>query len=456
MNILTFCASILGLQLYVDYALSHHPSHSHDFRVWLQESFSWAMYSPYVRAGYYKPPPYQCEVTQVCSKSLQRHGARYPTSSAAEKIQSALESLEDVGEWTDPSLDFLNTYNYSLSQDLLVPLGAQQSYFAGRETYSRYWHLIGEDNVPFIRASDSQRVIDSATNWSAGMCVADASPHSIPPPSLAVIFSEQDGANNTLDDKDCPAAGTSDNQTDTWLGVFAPEVRTRLTSLPSLIARQRDALGNLTNADIYSLMTLCPFQSVADDNLSPTCGMFTPNEYTQSSYYGDLDKYYGTGYGQALGRVQGVGYVNELIARLTEKPVRDHTQVNHTLDDSPETFPLGRGVYADFSHDNEMIAIFSAMGLFRTRAPLDPREDRGSPRWRVRDMVPFSGRMVVERLECSAGRNAAAGTYVRVIVNDRVMRFAGCPYGICSLASFLGSQAYAVHDGYGDFAKCFE
>lgn len=46
-----------------------------------------------------------------------------------------------------------------------------------------------------------------------------------------------------------------------------------------------------------------------------------------------------------------VGYVNELLTRLTNDPKyvnNDQTQVNHTLDSSPATFPLGKSFYADF------------------------------------------------------------------------------------------------------------
>jgi hypothetical protein len=41
--------------------------------------------------------------------------------------------------------------------------------FTGKETFLRYPYLVSEDNLPFVRASGSQRVIDSATNWTLGM-----------------------------------------------------------------------------------------------------------------------------------------------------------------------------------------------------------------------------------------------------------------------------------------------
>ncbi|KAE9382877.1 hypothetical protein BT96DRAFT_1009926 [Gymnopus androsaceus JB14] len=48
-------------------------------------------------------------------------------------------------------------------------------------------------------------------------------------------------------------------------------------------------------------------------------------------YEMDLDKYCGTGYGQALGLVEGVGYINELIARLTSAPVKRYYSNKHYL-----------------------------------------------------------------------------------------------------------------------------
>lgn len=40
--------------------------------------------------------------------------------------------------------------------------------FTGKETFLRYPDLVSEDNLPFVRASGSTRVIDSATNWTQG------------------------------------------------------------------------------------------------------------------------------------------------------------------------------------------------------------------------------------------------------------------------------------------------
>lgn len=150
--------------------------------------------------------------------------------------------------------------------------------------------------------------------------------------------------------------------------------------------------------------------------------------------------------------MQGVGYINELIARLTAQNVSDHTQTNSTLDASPDTFPLNRTLYADFSHDNQMVAIFSAMGLFNQSAPLDPTNPDPARTFLVNKIVPFSARMVVERLDCGGAQS------VRLLVNDAVQPLAFCgadASGVCTLDAFVESQAYARNDGEGDFEKCF-
>jgi hypothetical protein len=107
---------------------------------------------------------------RACSHpaQLQRHGARYPTTSAAGGIKSAVAKLQNASAYTDPAFDFIKSYRYNLSTDSLVPFGAAQSFEAGEQAFLRYGWLASAKNLPFVRASSSQRVVDSATNWTAG------------------------------------------------------------------------------------------------------------------------------------------------------------------------------------------------------------------------------------------------------------------------------------------------
>lgn len=262
--------------------------------------------------------------------------------------------------------------------------------------------------------------------------------------------------NDTLENHMCPNAGNSDAQTSEWLAVYAPTITARLnTWAPG---------ANLTDPETSALISLCAFHTVAASTtfspLSPFCALFTPPDFAEFDYSADLDKYYYTGYGAArgLGRVQGVGYVNELLARLTHTPVRDQTQTNTTLDADPATFPLNRSIYADFSHDNTMVAIFGALGLFPQDTPLSTAAPDARRTWHTREMVPFSGRMIVERLRCDGRQD-----YVRILVNDAVqpLEFCASPHandldaGLCTLSAFVKSQAYARSNGNGDWEECF-
>lgn len=292
-----------------------------------------------------------------------------------------------------------------------------------------------------MRASGSTRVIDTATNWTIGFSVDS------PPPLSVIIPEDGPSSNNTLDDDMCDNSGSSDDQTAAWLAVYGPNITARLNAwAPG---------ANLTDDNTFALMSLCPFDSVAKNNLSQWCDVFDhPQDWESFQYSGDLDKYYGTGYGAYLGRVQGVGYVNELLARLTSTAVNDSTQTNSTLDGNEETFPLDRAMYADFSHDNQMIAIYAAMGLFKQPSGVEPLSldaPNEARTWRAKRLVPFSSRMVVEKVACGEEE------YVRVLVNDEVQSLSFCgEQSLCRLDAFVESQTYARSGGEGDWPKCFE
>jgi hypothetical protein len=158
-------------------------------------------------------------------------------------------------------------------------------------------------------------------------------------------------------------------------------------------------------------------------------------------------------YGQPFVRVQGVGYINELIARLRGSPVKDNTSTNTTLDSSPETFPLDRSLYVDFGHDNHMITVMSSLGLFQEPKHLDPQHPDPNRSWFASKMVPFSTRIVTEQIVCT-GKNTPL---VRIMVNDAVQPLEFCSTnkdGLCDIESFIQSQSYATSGGHGDWEKC--
>jgi hypothetical protein len=202
---------------------------------------------------------------------------------------------------------------------------------------------------------------------------------------------------------------------------------------------------------------LCPFVTVADDNgrLSPFCGIFTEDEWRSYDYYQSIGKFYGYGPGNPMGPTQGVGFASELIARLTGRPVEDETSTNKTLDGNATTFPLDRALYADFSHDNDMTAIYGALGLYNATAPLPKtRRETASDAngYAASWTVPFAARMYVEKMSCGG----SGEELVRVLVNDRVVPLQNCgadALGRCKVGSFVESLSFARRGGR--WHQCF-
>lgn len=87
----------------------------------------------------------------------------------------------------------------------------------------------------------------------------------------------------------CPSSGDSSNQTAQWLAVFASPIAARLNAAASG--------ANLTADDVSSLISLCPFETLAKERHSAFCDLFAHEQdaFPGFAYSGDLDKYYGTG-----------------------------------------------------------------------------------------------------------------------------------------------------------------
>ncbi|MCJ1403362.1 hypothetical protein MMC11_006585 [Xylographa trunciseda] len=325
-------------------------------------SHYWGQYSPYftVPSEISSEVPDGCEVTFV--QVLARHGARDPTAAKTIEYQAVIEKIQSHVKSFSAEYEFLKDYTYSLGADQLSVFGQQELVNLGASFYQRY-HTITQVFTPFVRASGQERVVQSAQNFSQGFHVARVADKNASItddyPYQIVVIREEDGSNNTLHHEICTnfENGQNGNKSDVgweaqkqWVEIFVPPIRSRVNfNLPG---------AELTTSETIHFMDLCPFETVANPNgkISRFCSLFTEEEWHHFDYYQSLGKYYGFGNGNPLGPTQGVGFTNELIARMTKKPVHDHTTVNHTLDDSKDTFPLDRILFADFSHDKLVLA----------------------------------------------------------------------------------------------------
>ncbi|KAG6000051.1 hypothetical protein E4U21_005988 [Claviceps maximensis] len=410
----------------------------------------WGQYSPYFSAprGTYKPDvPAGCKVT--FASVLSRHGSRYPTKSKSEAYKDLIERIQRNVKNYGKGYEFVAHYNYSLGVNDLTRHGEDELFQSGKTFMKRYRKLVKESTHPFVRASGSDRVIKSA-EWFLRGFYRGKSRDGAKYWSDILVIPEREGISNPLDHGNCKAfedsrhSSLAGEQKKAWRTVWAIPIMNRLNKqLPG---------ANFSLDDTVNIMDLCPFNTVTSlkTKLSSFCRLFSNQEWQAYEYYESVDKWYAFGPGNPLGPTQGVGYINELIARLTNTPVKDNTTTNSTQDSNPKTFPLDRLLYADFTHDNTLMTVYGALGLYTndTILPSDrmlpPLKTGGySASW----AVPFGARMYVEKMQC--GRNNV--DLIRVLVNDRVIPPTGCKadkLGRCKLNDFLKGLEFAKQGGH--------
>lgn len=103
-------------------------------------------------------------------------------------------------------------------------------------------------------------------------------------PYLNVVIPETQ--NNTLFEQ-CPNAGMGTKEKNIWLSVYAPTILKRLEEAAPGV--------ELDNEDIFNLLAMCPFETMAKQRPSDFCGLFTYDEFKQFEYHGDIEKFYKTG-----------------------------------------------------------------------------------------------------------------------------------------------------------------
>lgn len=79
----------------------------------------------------------------------------------------------------------------------------------------------------------------------------------------------------------------------------------------------------------------------------------------------DLLFWYDHTFGSPVARVQGLGYLQELVSRLTHTPIEVHNSSTNATWHSKETWPLNDALYVDATH--EVVVLNSASPRWITR-----------------------------------------------------------------------------------------
>ncbi|KAF9559236.1 phytase [Agrocybe pediades] len=422
---------------------------------------NWGTLSPWfsIKPGHFgvkstAAAPETCKITGL--HLLHRHGARYPTgwcdyggpATFAKKLHT------DPSSWNASGvLSFLNDWTYKLGEEVLTPFGRQQLYDLGVSMRLKYGFLLENftetNTIPVFRTESQDRMVNSAANFALGFFG-----HPLEgkyQQSITLEGFKNDGTpykfNNTLAPystcKNFFAHGKG-NRADwyfkKWVERYIVHAQKRLqTHMHGM---------NLTINDVYTMQQLCAFETVAL-GYSKFCELFTEEEWKDFDYSQDLQYWYGSAFGSPIARAQGVGYLQELVARLTHTPIAVHnSSTNSTLDDNEITFPLHQSLYVDATHEVVVTNVITALNLtsFARKGPL-PYTYRPKERsFRAAELAPFATNVQFQILECASHPEPQ----IRVIVNDGVAPLTGikgCHHqkdGMCPLPTFIAAQKQTI------------
>ncbi|KAF8626245.1 hypothetical protein AX15_004924 [Amanita polypyramis BW_CC] len=405
--------------------------------------------------------PEGCRITGL--HLLHRHGARYPTSYSPYGSLSNLAARlhAAASEWNASGhLEFLNEWTYKLGEEVLTPFGRQQLFDLGVSTRLKYGYLLKNfsdtNTIPVFRTESQNRMLASALNFAIGFFG-----YPFEGQYQQSITIEADKFNNTLAPyMTCPNARNSTKAlrgnwyVRRWANIYLKDTRKRLQGQLSGF--------EFSIEDIYTMQLMCAYETVAI-GYSKFCELFTKEEWEGFDYALDLGFWYNSAFGSPVARIQGIGYVQELVARLTHTPIRLHnSSTNATLDDNPITFPLDHSLYVDATHEVVVLNIITALNLtsFASSGPLPATHIPRNRSFRSSQLAPFATNVQFQLLECST----IPETQIRIIINDGVAPLTGirgCPKqrdGMCSMNQFVAAQKQIIaqtdwiHDCYGNWS----
>lgn len=391
--------------------------------------------------------PDQCKIKQV--HILHRHGARNPTSDTHEgapMFGQAIWNATKAGKLhASGDLAFLENWNYTLGAETLVHHGAQELFDSGIKHYYAYAKLLENltDHKPVIRTTSQSRMLDTARYWTLGFFGWDA-----PSKVNLEVITESEKQNNTLAPYFCTNANKAsfqlgNNLSSEWQKVYLKNPIHRL---------QKHLKGiKLDEKLVYGMMSICAYET-AVMGYSEFCPLFTKKEYEDYEYDIDLQFMGNYGFMNPLGRAQGLGWVVEFMDRITKSKFNGPvTGQNTTLDKNSTYFPVDQRLYADFTHDNVITSVLTALNVSQIADFLPTTKPDPKRRYRSSRVTPFAARLVFEVLDCD--NEELDGHYIRAKINEAVIPLnenQGCEKredGLCKLKDFLSHQKkYAYKD----------
>lgn len=334
---------------------------------------------------------------------LYRHGARYPTSSAApatfaQKIVNATKS----GFTVSGELAFLGNWTYKLGAELLTPFGRSQNFLLGIQYRELYGHLLNNfteaGTIPVFRTESQDRMVKTAENFAAGFFGV---PEYLDQVNIEILV-ENLGLNNS----GAPYE-VCNNSNIASRGSIGSTVATQFAqnAFNATLSRLQSQVSglNFTPTDAIAMLQLCSYETHAL-GYSAFCPLFTKQDFLAYEYYYDLSFYYNNGPGSPVSAAQGKGFLDEFIARFTGEYPAPRSALNETFDNSSTYFPLNQSIYADATHEVVVLDTLTAFNLTALFAgpPLSPAGNGDQNSFVASRVVPFATHFTTQVLSCPA------------------------------------------------------
>lgn len=325
--------------------------------------------------------PEGCEVEQVVL--FARSGASYPAAPEVTSQKKVLEGIFSKAPKTGfvGSLSFLNDYEYFLKDEGYANLevasgpysGLAGSTQFGAEFAGVYGHLWNEEIIP-IFSDNIERDLDTARAFGQGF--------------LGYNYSKSASINIYPTLQDCPKAQVWTTcpvlRTNETNGTIVPENSFRYPAfeIAALRLNEENSL-NLTVEDVFVLMNLASYEITVTGS-SPWTTVFTTEEWVAFEY--SYDVYFDCFFGSQSPRAKAIG-------ALFVK------QAAEVLKAGPED---ALALSLVFGKDIDLTSILAALDLATPSRLLRPNKITFDKNFRVTDVAPSGGRLVIERIVCKA------------------------------------------------------
>jgi hypothetical protein len=335
---------------------------------------------------------------------------------------------------------------------------------AGVYHYYQYAQLYDPSTKIIARTTSQDRILQAAEYFMSGFFGQDWTQN-----ATLEVFIEEVGYNTSLssylicDNSRLPVNLGGRNASLLWQSIYLANATSRLQSMITGY--------NWTLQDTSAAQTMCPYETFAF-GYSAWCSLFTYSEWEGFEYAIDLSYAGSFAFNSPTARALGISWQQEIMARLQQHVITNATDANNiTVDNNTATFPLNQSLYFDFSHDTNMVPIFTAFGLkqFNQYLPAvgPPPANRSLF---ISRMVPNAARFAIEIIKTPSpvpadrSYGASSGpptTYVHFLLGQRTI-----PLGVslpacgdrvdgwCEIGAFMESQKDAVQLANFDFA-CF-